>query len=164
MKVKHHQLSMDLMERRQRGSVALPPLCRWIWVQRNRVLHQTKRSSEGAGPRPAYQELVGPFLGGFEDLPGVVVQEALQRTPVDGHDLIAHLHQPGQLCGASCWRRSSVEPTSPPLCRVSSSFVRSAGGGALWAAAAAWRRTASPPRSIVSTAAPRSLLKSSVQS
>lgn len=57
-----------------------------------------------AGPPPADAELVGPFTRGFEDSPGVVVHEALQRTAVDGQELIPHLDEPRQLCSTSCGR------------------------------------------------------------
>lgn len=42
-------------------------------------------------PRPVDEEPVGPFVGGFDDFPGVVVHEAFQRTAVDGHYFVTNL-------------------------------------------------------------------------
>lgn len=57
-----------------------------------------------SGTQLADEEVVGPFVSRFDDFPGIMVHEALQRTAVDRQDLIANFNNPRQLCSTSCCR------------------------------------------------------------
>lgn len=66
-------------------------------------------SSLQSGTGLADEEVVRPFVSGFDDFPGIMVHEALQRTAVDRHNFIPNLDKPGQLCGAPYCRSTAIQ-------------------------------------------------------